>query len=598
MTSRSPSMGWCFSGMVGTSMGDPGAWLSPPSLPPAPPPPAAPGPPDSPLAPPPPEAPPSVAPSVVPPVVPLGPGGGSAVWTGTDPPPPGARAGSAVRVHPATRTSEQAPTAASRRARAPTTSRPDMATSPRTSCCGRRPHQHAPAAGGTRSVPGALRGQPDLRGGDRGNAERTRAQVGWVGSGPRVPLEVTEVRFHPIRLVLGAAAIASALATGACSSGSPTSASATGRTATPSDASTSSMATSVAQRMSPTTSPTTSAAMSPARTTPPASAASRAGRPTGSVTVLRTLATGLDVPWGLALLPDRSGVLVTTRDDGLVRRIDLSSGHMTLLGQVPGVVSNVVQQGEGGLLGIAVSPRFATDRTVFVYFSTAADNRIARLTYDPTAPAGRQLARPQVIVRGIPHGVHHNGGHLAFGPDGYLWATTGEAGNRPLAQDRSSLGGKILRMTTAGRPAPGNPFGSLVWSYGHRNVEGLAWDAAGRLWSAEFGDHLHDELNLIRRGGNYGWPQTEGKTSVPGIVSPVEQWSPDTNSPSGIAIAAGSAWLAGLRGERLWRVPLDGATPAGAPQAFLDGRYGRLRSVLAVADRTLLVTTSDRDGRA
>lgn len=340
-----------------------------------------------------------------------------------------------------------------------------------------------------------------------------------------------------------------------------------------------------------------SATTSSARATPPASAASRAARPTGSVTVLRTLTTGLDVPWGLALLPGRSGVLVTTRDDGLVRRIDLSSGRVTLLGPVPGVVSNVAQQGEGGLLGIAVSPRFATDRTVFVYFSTAADNRIARITYDPTAPAGRRLGRPQVIVRGIPHGVHHNGGHLAFGPDGYLWATTGEAGDRPLAQDRSSLGGKILRMTTAGRPAPGNPFGSLVWSYGHRNVEGLAWDAGGRLWSAEFGDHLHDELNLIRRGGNYGWPQTEGKTTAPGIVSPVVQWSPDQNSPSHIAIAAGSAWLAGLRGERLWRVPLDGATSAGAPQAFLDGRYGRLRSVLAVDDRTLLVTTSNRDGR-
>ncbi|WP_374970752.1 PQQ-dependent sugar dehydrogenase [Terrabacter sp. BE26] len=365
-------------------------------------------------------------------------------------------------------------------------------------------------------------------------------------------------RSHPARRMLGAAALAGALATGGCSSGSPTSA---------------------------------------PRATPPPSAASRAGRPTGSVTVLRTLATGLDVPWGLALLPDRSSVLVTTRDDGRVRRVDLSSGGVTLLGQVPGVVSNVAQQGEGGLLGIAASPRFAADRTLFVYFSTSADNRIARLLYDSSAPAGRQLGRPQVIVRGIPHGVHHNGGHLAFGPDHYLWATTGEAGDRPLAQDRSSLGGKILRMTTTGRPAPGNPFGTLVWSYGHRNVEGLAWDAAGRLWSAEFGDHLHDELNLIRRGGNYGWPQTEGMTSEPGIVSPVVQWSPDQSSPSHIAIAAGSAWLGALRGERLWRVPLDGATAAGDPQAFLDGRYGRLRSVLAVDDRTLLVTTSNRDGR-
>jgi len=392
---------------------------------------------------------------------------------------------------------------------------------------------------------------------------------------------------------LGALALVGVLGTAACSSGAPTPAGSLAGSAT-AGTTTSSVPTSPA---TPTSSPATTPTSTSAAPTPTASVTSRAGRPTGSVTVLRTLAAGLDVPWGLALLPDRSGVLVTTRDDGRVRRVDLSTGRATSVGHVPGVVSNVAQQGEAGLLGIAVGPRFASDRTLFVYFSTANDNRIATIAYDPTAPAGQQLGAPRVIVRGIPHGVHHNGGRLAFGPDGYLYATTGEAGNRPLAQDRSSLGGKILRMTTSGQPAPGNPFGTLVWSYGHRNVEGITWDAAGRLWSSEFGDHLHDELNLIRKGGNYGWPQTEGMTSEPGIVSPVEQWSPDANSPSGIAIAAGSAWLGGLKGERLWRVPLDGARPAAAPQAFLDGRYGRLRSVLALDDRTLLVTTSNRDGR-
>ncbi|WP_083707437.1 PQQ-dependent sugar dehydrogenase [Intrasporangium flavum] len=398
--------------------------------------------------------------------------------------------------------------------------------------------------------------------------------------------------------VLGAAAVAGTLALGACSSGGPTPAgSSAGSTAASSSAAGSSASSVATSTAGTTPAPTTTSATPTAVPTPTATATSRAGRPTGSVTVLRTLATGLDVPWGLALLPDRSAVLVTTRDDGRIRRVDLSTGRVTSVGHVPGVVSNVDQQGEAGLLGIAVSPRFASDRTLFVYFSTANDNRIATMTYDPTAPAGQQLGAPRVILLGIPHGVHHNGGRLAFGPDGYLYATTGEAGDRPLAQDRSSLGGKILRMTTAGRPAPGNPFGTLVWSYGHRNVEGITWDAAGRLWSSEFGDHLHDELNLIRKGGNYGWPQTEGKTSAPGIVSPVEQWSPDANSPSGIAIAAGSAWLGGLRGERLWRVPLDGTKPAGDPQSFLEGRYGRLRSVLALDDRTLLVTTSNRDGR-
>ena len=356
--------------------------------------------------------------------------------------------------------------------------------------------------------------------------------------------------------------------------------------------------TSLSSASTPATSSATASTATPS--TPSSSSSSptsRAGTARGSVRVVRTLATGLDVPWGLARLPG-GDVLVTTRDDAKVHLLDVSNGRLTTVGTVPGVVSNVDQGGEGGLLGIAPSPSFATDRTLFVYFSTAADNRVATMSYDPSRPAGRQLGAPRVLLDHIPHGVHHNGGRIAFGPDGYLYVTTGEAGDRPLAQDRGSLGGKILRMTAQGQPAPGNPFGSLVWTYGHRNVEGIAWDAAGNLWASEFGDHLHDELNLIRSGRNYGWPQTEGKTSAAGVTSPVAQWGPAENSPSGIAVAAGAAWMAGLRGQRLWRIPLDGARVAATPQAFLDGRYGRLRSVLALDDRTLLLTTSNRDGRA
>jgi glucose/arabinose dehydrogenase len=312
--------------------------------------------------------------------------------------------------------------------------------------------------------------------------------------------------------------------------------------------------------------------------------------------VVRTLATGIDVPWGLARLPDGT-VLVSARDSHRIDRLDVAAGRLTRVGTVPGVVSNVSQQGEAGLLGIAVSPTLRRDRLVYAYFSTASDNRIAAIPWDPSAPAGRQLGTPRVLVRGIPHNVHHDGGRLAFGPDGYLYATTGEAQQPALAQDKGSLGGKILRMTTSGRPAPGNPFGTLVWSYGHRNVQGIAWDAAGRLWASEFGDHSEDELNLIRPGRNYGWPQTEGRTSRAGITGPVVQWGPPQDSPSGIAIAGGSVWMAALRGQRLWRIPLDGARTAAAPQDFLVGRYGRLRSVLAVDDRTILVTTSNRDGR-
>jgi glucose/arabinose dehydrogenase len=137
-----------------------------------------------------------------------------------------------------------------------------------------------------------------------------------------------------------------------------------------------------------------------------------------------------------------------------------------------------------------------------------------------------------------------------------------------------------------------------VWSYGHRNVQGIAWDASGRLWASEFGDNSEDELNLILPGRNYGWPQTEGRTTESGITGPVAQWGPPEDSPSGIAVASGSVWMAALRGQRLWRIPLNGSNVAAAPQDFLVGQYGRLRSLLALDDSTLLLSTSNRDGRA
>ena len=347
---------------------------------------------------------------------------------------------------------------------------------------------------------------------------------------------------------------------------------------------------------STTTSPATSATTA---TTPSASVtpSTTAGAATGSATLGRTLATGMRVPWGLARLPDGT-VLVSTRDGYQIFAANLGSGDVTLLGSVEGAVSNVSQADEGGLLGVAVSPTFTQDRLVHVYFSTASDNRIATVAYDPSKAVGKRLGTPTVILAGIPHNVHHNGGRLGFGPDGFLYATTGEAENPGLAQDKASLGGKVLRMTSDGKPAPGNPFGSLVWSYGHRNVQGIAWDPAGRLWASEFGDKLADELNLIEPGQNYGWPATQGRTTQAGYTSPVAQWGTDEDSPSGIAYASGCVWMAALRGQRLWRIPLNGAAVVGDPQPFLVGQLGRLRSVLAVDDRTLLLTTSNRDGRS
>ncbi|MFE2721858.1 PQQ-dependent sugar dehydrogenase [Kitasatospora sp. NPDC059327] len=312
-----------------------------------------------------------------------------------------------------------------------------------------------------------------------------------------------------------------------------------------------------------------------------------------SVAVRATVTEKLAAPWGLVVLPD-GDLLVSERDDGRILRVAVKDGARTVAGAVPGVVSG----GEGGLLGLALSPGYASDHLVYAYLSTAADNRVVRLTYDPARPSGEQLGAPEVLLAGIPHGPRHNGGRIAFGPDGLLYVGTGDSSDKALAQDTGSLGGKILRLAPDGAPAPGNPFpGSPVYSYGHRNVQGLTWDPQGRLWASEFGQDTWDELNLIRAGGNYGWPVVEGTGGRPEFIDPVVEWHTSEASPSGIAYADGAVWIAALRGTRLWRVPLDGDRAAAAPQAFLTDAYGRLRTVVADRDGTLLLVTNNTDGR-
>ncbi|MFF5272935.1 PQQ-dependent sugar dehydrogenase [Streptomyces sp. NPDC000133] len=316
----------------------------------------------------------------------------------------------------------------------------------------------------------------------------------------------------------------------------------------------------------------------------------------GSVRVVSALTEGLASPWGLAELPG-GDLLVSSRDERTITRVDGRTGSKTLLGTVPGVSP----AGEGGLLGIAISPAYASDHLVYAYFTTGSDNRIARMRYDEHSDAGRQLGAPQTILRGIPKGHIHNGGRIAFGPDHMLYAGTGETGSTGLAQDKASLAGKILRMTPDGRPAPGNPEpGLLMYSYGHRNVQGLAWDSRKQLWASEFGQDTWDELNQIVPGANYGWPKHEGKVGKKGFVDPVAQWKTSEASPSGIAFAQGSIWMAGLRGERLWRIPLSenpDKEPLAAPQSFLKGEYGRLRTVLAAGGNRLWLVTSNTDTR-
>jgi glucose/arabinose dehydrogenase len=311
---------------------------------------------------------------------------------------------------------------------------------------------------------------------------------------------------------------------------------------------------------------------------------------------VQVIARNLAVPWGLDFLPDGTA-LVTERDSDRLLKVSLGGGADPGDGSGPKPpttvtevqkIGGVAHGGEGGLLGLAVSPNYQTDRTVFLYYSTVEDNRIAKLTLGGT---------PQPILTGIPYGVTGNGGRLGFGPDGYLYAGTGDAGDPKLAADPKSLAGKILRMTADGKPAPGNPGNGLVYASGFRDVEGLAWDRARRMYATDRGQARSDELNVIRPGGDYGWPAVEGRVGDPRYVDPLITLHPDQAGCAGVGVA-GPVVVAGcLTGLRLYAVQLTGSgTVLGAPQPMLTGKFGRLRTVVASSDGSLWVTTSNKDG--
>jgi glucose/arabinose dehydrogenase len=298
----------------------------------------------------------------------------------------------------------------------------------------------------------------------------------------------------------------------------------------------------------------------------------------------QTLATDLNVPWGLAFLPDGSA-LVSERNTARVLRVT-AQGTVTPLFALPGVVVDF----EDGLLGLAVSPDYATDNYVYAFYKSPTDDRIVRFHLDSPA-------EQEPVVTGLDTAAMHNGGRIAFGPDGKLYAGVGDATVTANSQDMTSNNGKILRMEPDGAVPADNPFpGSLIYSLGHRNVQGLAWDAQGRLFATEFGQSTWDEINLITPGANYGWPTVEGTTTDSRFRNPIIQWRPAEASPSGAAIVGDDLFVAALRGTRLWQIPVT-ADGLGTPVARLHGTYGRLRTVAVAPDGYLWVMTSMRDGK-
>ncbi|HEY9293021.1 MAG TPA: PQQ-dependent sugar dehydrogenase [Microlunatus sp.] len=310
--------------------------------------------------------------------------------------------------------------------------------------------------------------------------------------------------------------------------------------------------------------------------------APRTTSPLTSAGPLSTIAEDLEAPWSIAF--DGDTALVSERDSGRILELDADGNAREV-----GLVAEAEPSGEGGLLGIAIN-----DDQLYTYFTAGADNRIMR--YELTGrPGDLALRGGKIILSGLPAASFHNGGRIAFGPDQMLYVTAGDAGNRDSAQDRTQLSGKILRMTPDGGVPADNPFaGSLVYSYGHRNPQGIAWDAHGTMYASEFGQDTWDELNVIKPGGNYGWPEVEGIADRDGFIDPVQQWRPADASPSGIAIADESIFIANLRGERLRRVPLDELSSS---TEQLVGEYGRLRDVTVAPDGSLWVLTNNTDGR-
>lgn len=305
---------------------------------------------------------------------------------------------------------------------------------------------------------------------------------------------------------------------------------------------------------------------------------------------IEVVAENLTVPWEIEFLPE-GDVLVTERP-----------GRLKRIGQKQAIIEieGVKHIGEGGLLGLALHPDYKSNGWLYLYFTTdtteGTTNRVERY-----ALKNNELTEKKVIIQGIPGARVHDGGRLAFGPDRFLYIATGDAGKEQLAQDKNSLAGKILRVGEDGTIPSENPFGNAVYSYGHRNPQGLAWDTRGRLWATEHGRSGvrsgYDEINLIEKGKNYGWPVIEGDETRLGMERPMaHSGSKTTWAPAGLSIVRDNLLFAGLRGESLYTGEIK-TGQVGNVRSQLRGEFGRLRAVRLAPDGFIYILTSNRDGR-
>jgi len=315
---------------------------------------------------------------------------------------------------------------------------------------------------------------------------------------------------------------------------------------------------------------------------------------------IEVIAQGLDTPWALAFAPD--GRLFITERPGRVRII--KDGKLQ---NVKITIPGVYEQSESGLMGIAVHPDFDSNHYVYVYHTYRRNGTLLNRTLRFTEK-NNSFTDQKIILDNIPGNTTHDGGRIKFGPDQKLYITVGDVQDRQSSQDKNILTGKILRINDDGSIPKDNPYNNAVWSYGHRNPQGLAWHPTTQeLFSTEHGPSAHDEVNIIQKGANYGWPLTVGDQTRESMVTPIQESGINTWAPAGATFYSGNKLgkdfqntfiFTGLRSNTLWRLKLNSDNKTvESMDGLLEGEWGRMRDVIEGPDGYLYIANSNQDGR-